>query len=439
MLELVKSFVSKVVAPDAILRSNQEILVLRHPGTGKKSIINSYPAASKTLRGSGGDVIWLEEAAFMPPSLFFEVVSAVRPRLACPPLSLSHSLHVQVLPLLEVDRTSMLAISTPSPEGDMNFYQTMLDATDKAGKPLFRVERIEMACQACKDAGVASECKHMESFRPPWKSKAKGELVRQIYTSSNNTAMLQRESMGLQVEEATTVFRQKCIRQFLKSSAPVHSSTRVLMMAMDPSGGGDSSMSLVTVSLWQNKLTLVAWDEMPIKGVDQMEVMLMRHVRVLRRHYPDHWIVCAFESNLGQESAHAAAMLTRERVSKHYVISEKERVGVLTTAARKALYADNLKFYLEQNALALRQGGVLTGNPAAGETARVAKVLHEQLTNYRRVTVEAAPGRIAKRQFSGKISGSRQDDLCLTLQLAAYWMIRFGSRSIPGVHWDTFA
>lgn len=51
MLELVKSFVSRVVAPDAILRSNQEILVLRHPGTGKKSIINSYPAASKTLRG----------------------------------------------------------------------------------------------------------------------------------------------------------------------------------------------------------------------------------------------------------------------------------------------------------------------------------------------------------------------------------------------------
>lgn len=38
-------------------------------------------------------------AAFMPPSLFFEVV----------------------LPLLEVDRTSMLAISTPSDEGNMNF------------------------------------------------------------------------------------------------------------------------------------------------------------------------------------------------------------------------------------------------------------------------------------------------------------------------------
>ena len=357
------------------------------------------------------------------------------PRFACLSLSLTP---FQVLPLLEVDRTSMLAISTPSPQGDMNFYQTMLDATDKAGNPLFRVERIEMACQACKDAGVASECKHMESFRPPWKSKAKGELVRQIYTSSNNTAMLQRESLGLQVEEATSVFRQKYIRQFLKSEAPVHPSTRVLMMAMDPSGGGDSSMSLVTVSLWQNKLTLVAWDEMPIKGVDQMELMLTRHVNVLREHYVNHWIICAFESNLGQESAHAAAMLTRERVPKHYVISEKERVGVLTTAARKALYADNLKFYLEQNALALRQGGVLTGNPAHGESARIQNVLHEQLTNYRRITVEATPGRIAKRQFSGKISGSRQDDLCLTLQLSCYWMIRFASRSIPGVPFAQF-
>lgn len=60
MLELIKSFVAKVVDPKDILKSNAEILVLRHPD-GTKSICNSYPAASKTLRGSGGDVLWLEE------------------------------------------------------------------------------------------------------------------------------------------------------------------------------------------------------------------------------------------------------------------------------------------------------------------------------------------------------------------------------------------
>lgn len=71
MLELIKGFVQKVVDPKDIVKSNAEILVLNHRD-GKKSLVNSYPAASKTLRGSGGDVLWLEEAAFMPPSLFFE-------------------------------------------------------------------------------------------------------------------------------------------------------------------------------------------------------------------------------------------------------------------------------------------------------------------------------------------------------------------------------
>ena len=151
-LELIKGFVAKVVDPRDIVKSNAEILVLRHPGTGEKSIVNSYPAASKTLRGSGGDVLWLEEAAFMPPSLFFEVV----------------------LPLLEVDRTSMLAISTPSPEGNMNFYTTMMDSKDpNTGKPMFKVLKVGLACDACQAAGIASECTHMESFRPPWKSASK--------------------------------------------------------------------------------------------------------------------------------------------------------------------------------------------------------------------------------------------------------------------------
>ena len=105
MLELIKGFVSKV-ASDRITKSNAEILVLRNKD-GTKSMVNSYPAASKTLRGSGGDVLWLEEAAFMPPALFFEVV----------------------LPLLEVERTSLLAISTPSPEGNMVSLRLYRDVT----------------------------------------------------------------------------------------------------------------------------------------------------------------------------------------------------------------------------------------------------------------------------------------------------------------------
>ena len=53
------------------------------------SLAYSYPlysSYSKTLRGSGGDVLWLEEAAFMPPSrkYFFFLFVSVAPSLTPP-------------------------------------------------------------------------------------------------------------------------------------------------------------------------------------------------------------------------------------------------------------------------------------------------------------------------------------------------------------------
>lgn len=109
------------------------------------SLIHNPLFYSKTLRGSGGDVLWLEEAAFMPPSLFFEVV----------------------LPLLEVEKTSMLAISTPSDEGEMNFYTSMMGTKDPndPSKLMFKVLKISLACPACTEAGRASECTHSKYIR----------------------------------------------------------------------------------------------------------------------------------------------------------------------------------------------------------------------------------------------------------------------------------
>ena len=314
---------------------------------------------------------------------------------------------------------------------------TMMDSKDpNTGKPLFKVLKVGLACDACQAAGIASECTHMESFRPPWKSASKFAMVKQIY--STQKGMMERESLGLNTEDAAVVFPARVVNSFLKRTLPVHPESRVLLVAMDPSGGGDSSMSLVTTCMKNNQIVVVCVDEAPIKGVAEMESMLMRHIKVLQHHYTTHHLVFAFESNLGQEASHAAAMLERNRVRNHFVIQEKNRIGVLTTAARKSLYADNLRFYLEQSAIGLRKGGVLTGNPDASEADRVVKTMHEQLSNYRRVTSEAAPGRVAKWHYSGKIAGSRQDDLVLTLQLSCYWNVRFSSRSIPGVNFSSF-
>jgi hypothetical protein len=65
----------------------------------------------------------------------------------------------------------MLAISTPSDEGEMNFYTSMMGTKDPndPSKLMFKVLKISLACPACTEAGRASECTHMEKFRPPWK------------------------------------------------------------------------------------------------------------------------------------------------------------------------------------------------------------------------------------------------------------------------------
>jgi len=245
---------------------------------------------------------------------------------------------------------------------------------------------------------------------------------------------------GLNVEDADVVFPAYDVISFMKRSVPVDPESSILFMALDPSGGGDSSTSIVTLSLMKNTLVVVCVDEQPVKGVVELERMLIGHVERLRQSnaYPDHWICAFFESNLGQESAHMEAMLQRHRIKNLWVMHEKEKTGVLTTNTRKELYADRLKYFLSQRCIGWRQGGVLTGNPNKGEPERIRGVMMEQLSNYRRVTLEAAPGRVARWQFSGKVCGSRQDDACLTLQLCSYWATRFAARSIPGVDYAIF-
>ena len=53
------------------------------------------------------------------------------------------------------------------------------------------------------------------------------------------------------------VFRAKSVTEFLKQASPVPDA-HALLVAMDPSGGGDSSMSLVTTSLKRNQITVVS-------------------------------------------------------------------------------------------------------------------------------------------------------------------------------------
>jgi len=76
-----------------------------------------------------------------------------------------------VVPLLEMDTTALIAISTP--QDNQNFYSAMFDLKDQSGEPFFRNIQVSLICDACRAANKGSECTHNQDLIPPWKSAAK--------------------------------------------------------------------------------------------------------------------------------------------------------------------------------------------------------------------------------------------------------------------------
>ena len=65
LLEQVLSLINHLPgAEDRIVKSNQEMIWIKHPGN-RVAKISSYPSCAKTLRGVGADIVYMEEAAFM--------------------------------------------------------------------------------------------------------------------------------------------------------------------------------------------------------------------------------------------------------------------------------------------------------------------------------------------------------------------------------------
>ena len=91
---------------EQFIKRKGEILYYYGPTKGDVRKCSSYPSGSKALRGVGGDVIYLEEAAFMDLKMFNEVI----------------------VPLLELETTALICISTP--QDSTNFYSLMFEMKD---------------------------------------------------------------------------------------------------------------------------------------------------------------------------------------------------------------------------------------------------------------------------------------------------------------------
>ena len=400
LLEQVQNLLKLIPGVGDRMKRRGEVLTLYGDDPNDIRVVSSYPAASKTLRGVGGDVIYMEEAAFMDIAIFHEVI----------------------VPLLEMDSTALICISTP--QDRQNYYSVMFDMTDpKSGEKLFNSIELSLVCEQCKLGPHPEKCTHMQHLLPKWKSSAKQSMVRQIY--AENSADMLRESMGVITEESVSVFESTWIQNL--KSRPRYSERQAfpyLFVGCDPNGGGSSHMSIVTVGMEANTYIFLGMESHAVRGHGEIKQLLIEHVRGLRRVFPVSTIVFIPESNLGHEASHMTHMLRSE--TRICVLMERGEPGVNTSHKRKDLYASHSIEQFATGAVAIHEKFICC-NPHQDANTRTATVIRnffEQLGGFCKLMVQREGNySLPKIIYTGKRTGN--DDLMMTMLIALFWATQF--------------
>jgi hypothetical protein len=180
------------------------------------------------LKGCSGDIIILEEAAYIDQGLVNEVV----------------------VPLLSMQQSVLLCISTLLDQG--NHYSKMMMLKDEYGRHVFENISITLVCDECLKTDTPEQCKHKMSTLPRWLSSSKVEVVKNLL--AEDPAMLLRETLGISTDGSQKCFGAKEITALFERKAPplqisyreVSQNVKHIFVSCDPSGGGASAFSIAS-------------------------------------------------------------------------------------------------------------------------------------------------------------------------------------------------
>ena len=187
-----------------------------------------------TTKGTGGDIIILEEAAQVDPAFAYETV----------------------FPLLIMGQTSILMISTLTSE--INFYTRLIKMKDSVtNQPMFVCLCIRLACQACIDAGKSADCVHMYHLIPRWQSADRHVKLKTIMEDRGD--LINSELMGMAFDACQAAFKPAQLEIMFNQPCPDPIMSQKIHIFVDPAAGGPSS-DYAFVSVVRNKgMITVSW------------------------------------------------------------------------------------------------------------------------------------------------------------------------------------
>jgi hypothetical protein len=185
-----------------------------------------------TTKGTGGDLIVLEEAAYVDPGFFYETVA----------------------PLLLIGNTSLIAISTLTSE--INFYTRLLRMRDKTtGLPLFTSISVQLACRKCIEDGKAAACVHMLHLVPRWQSSDRHVKLKTIM--QDRPDLIESELSGLAFDSNQQIFKTSHIEIMFSQPPPLSTLNEAVYTFIDPAAGGpQSDYAVLSVTRHKGLLTV---------------------------------------------------------------------------------------------------------------------------------------------------------------------------------------
>jgi hypothetical protein len=204
------------------LSRNMESIIYEGPDKTKRHL-GCFPGSVRTTRGTGADVIIIDEAAHIDPKLFFKTI----------------------LPILQMKNTSLMCLS--SPEGDENYYSQLMNLKDEdTGESFFHVINCFQICKECMklERELQIKCTHVKSSAH-WLSSRKTKKLKMLYKANPEDAI--REFGGIVVSDHLPALRKEEVQRcFTMDHVHTSAPPPFIFTCCDPTGGGPSMLSIAS-------------------------------------------------------------------------------------------------------------------------------------------------------------------------------------------------
>lgn len=416
-----------IVGP-LIIKNTQELVIVQKDLNSPKQYNYFLPSNPDKTRGVTANVMYGEEAAYIHPKVFFNVM----------------------VPLIELEHCTTILISSPADK--YNYFSEIASMTDKdSGELLNNVVDMDLVCRRCRDGENPELCRHNIKFYPHWKKLSNQDFILALYGERRMTFL--RESMGNRLDGDKSFFDKRDVEYFFAADEHKVSNCRFnddIVIVCDPNAH-DSKMSsemvLIAMLVSAGTYIIIAMDAYKAKTGADVYLMLNNFITRIRadQRFTYARIIFCPEKNMG----HEGSFLGLEVISNYRnveIVSKdgNEDYGLYTSKESKIKGAFEMWSVCNRRALRFAENWICE-NPLDNNIDRkddLKSKLREQLLNYRmhsvlvRGTDRVTQVISGKRDEEGNVMPNANDDMAFGMCFVLYVISMIFDRKIPKIYFE---